>query len=128
MLPGKYEMKIAIALASLISVLAVGQAIAQAQPLSYQDLVKEARRYDRLEGSERAASPKILFKQVRLELKPFQGGSRDFYVNKKDEIGFICTNSVRGFKGGTVLATITRHEEGAEGSHFYALDSCAVTK
>ena len=119
----KAEMKIAIALASLVSLVTVGHALAQTAPLTYTDIVREARRYEKLEGSERAASAKILFKQVRLGLKPFSGGSRDFYVSKKDEIGFIC-QSPTSFKGGTVIAKIVKHEEGAEGSHFYTLDSC----
>ena len=120
-------MKIAICLAAAISAVTVGHALAQAQPLTYTDIVREARRYEKLEGGERAASPKILFKQVKLELKAFGGGSHDYYVSKKDEIGFIC-QSPSGCKGGTVIAKIVKHEEGAEGSHFYTLDSCSVTK
>ena len=121
-------MKIAICLAAAISAVTVGHALAQAQPLTYTDIVREARRYEKLEGGERAASPKILFKQVKLELKAFGGGGPDFFVSKKDEIGFICQSSASGFKGGTVVAKVVKHEEGAEGSHFYTLDSCSLTK
>ena len=120
-------MKIAICIAAAVSAATVGHALAQTPPLTYSDIVREVRRYQKLEGSERAASPKIMFKQVKLELKAFGGGSPDFYVSKKDEIGFIC-QSPSGFKGGTVFAKIVKHEEGAEGSHFYTLDSCASAK
>lgn len=121
-------MKIAICIAAAVSALTVGHALAQTQPLTYPDIVREARRYEKLELSERVVSNKVLLQKVRLDLRPFGAGSRDYYVAKKDEIGFICTNSARGFKGGIVVATITKHEEGAEGSHFYTLDSCTVTK
>lgn len=47
---------------------------------------------------------------------------------RRDEIGFVCDNVGPGFKGGTVEATVIRHEEGAEGSHFYVLDRCAALK
>lgn len=119
-------MKYGILIATLVSAVTVGHALAQTQPLTYQDIVKEARRYEKLEGSERAASPKILFKQVKLDLKAFGAGSPDYYVVKKDEIAFICTKTAPGFKGGTVISTVTKHEEGAEGSHFYTLDSCTT--
>ena len=118
-----------IALASLLAAGApVGAAQADQPLLSYKDLVREARRYEKLEGSERASSGKILFRKVRLDLKPFAAGSRDFYVVRKDEIGFICEQATSGFKGGTLEATVTKHEEGAEGSHFFSLDNCAAVK
>lgn len=117
-------MKIAICIAAAVSAATVGHALAQPQPIAYSDIVNEARRYEKLEGSERAASPKVLFKKVRLDLKAFGGGSSDYYVSKKDEIGFICQTSSKDFKGGTVEAKVVKHEEGAEGSHFYTLDSC----
>jgi hypothetical protein len=123
----KYGYTIALA-ALLAASIPVGAAQADQPLLSYKDLVREARRYEKLEGSERAPSPKILFRKVRLDLKPFAGGSKDFYVVRKDEIGFVCEQAAPGFTGGTVEATITKHEEGAEGSHFYSLNSCAAVK
>jgi hypothetical protein len=129
--PGEVQMKYAytIALASLLAVGApVGAAQADQPLLSYKDLVREARRYEKLEGSERAASGKILFRKVHLDLKPFAAGSKDFYVIRRDEIGFVCEQAVPGFKGGTVEATVTKHEEGAEGSQFFSLDNCAAVK
>lgn len=108
----------------------VPAAYVMAQPplLTYRDVVQEARRYEKLEGSERATSGKVLFKKVRLDLKPFGAGSKDFFVARRDEIGFVCDKVAPGFKGGTVEATVIRHEEGAEGSHFFVLDSCAAPK
>jgi hypothetical protein len=121
-------MKVAIAIASLLSLVTVADAIAQAKPLTYADIVKEARRYEKLEGGERTVSGKVLFQQVQLDLKPFTGGSKDFYVKKSDEIGFICLTSAPGFKGGLITAQVVKHEEGAEGSHFYTLKSCGSAK
>lgn len=117
-------MKISIAIATLTSIVTAGSALAQSQPLTYTDIVREARRYEKLELSERVVSNKVLLQKVRLDLRPFGGGSTDFYVSKKDEIGFICTKTAPGFKGGVVTATVTKHEEAEGGSHFYTLDSC----
>ena len=122
-------MKISIAIAALTSIVTVGHALAQTAPLTYPDIVKEARRYDKLEGSERVVSNKVLLQKVRLDLKKFGNGSPDFYVKRSDMIGFICSKSAPGFKGGNVTATITMHEEGADGaSHFYTLDNCTTAK
>ena len=121
-------MKISIAIAALASLTTAGGALAQSQPLTYSDIVKEARRYEKLELSERVVSNKILLQKVRLDLRPFGGGSRDYYVKKADEIGFICAKSAPGFKGGIVTATITKHEEAEGGSHFYTLDNCTNVK
>lgn len=121
-------MKIAIALAALVSAATVGQAIAQAAPLlTYEKIVSEARRYDKLEGGERVVSNKVLLKMVKLDLKPFSGGSPDFFVKKSDEIGFICTKTEAGFKGGTVVAQVVKHEEVEGGRHFYTLNYCSKT-
>ncbi|MDO8742017.1 MAG: hypothetical protein Q7J45_00570 [bacterium] len=117
-------MKTAIALASLVSVVTVGHAVAQQAPLAYSDLVKAVRTYEKLEGGERVIPNRILFHAVKLDLKPFGGSSKDFYVVKRDEIGFICQTSSKGFKGGTVIAEVVKHEEGGEGSHFYTLKNC----
>lgn len=122
-------MKIALCIATAVSIVTVGHAIAQQSPLTYPDLVREARKYEKLEGGERVVSNKVMFHTVKLDLKPFGGGSKDYYVKKADEIGFICLTSSPGFKGGTVVAEVVKHEEGAEGSHFYTLKNCTtVTK
>ena len=122
-------MKISIAIAALTSIVTVGHALAQTAPLTYPDIVKEARRYDKLEGSERVVSNKVLLKKVQLDLKKFGNGSPDFYVRRADMIGFICATSAPNFNGGIVTATITLHEEAEGGSHFYTLDNCtAATK
>lgn len=121
-------MKIAICIAAAVSTITVGHALAQTPPLTYPDIVREARKYEKLEGGERIVSNKVLFHTVKLGLKPFGGGSKDFYVVKRDEIGFICSKTAPSFKGGTVIAEITKHEEGGEGSHFYTLDNCLVAK
>lgn len=121
-------MKYGIAIASLMSIVTVGHAIAQAQPLSYADIVREARRYEKLEGGERVTSNSVLFKKVRLNLHAFGKGSDAYFVNKADEIAFTCTKTAPGFKSGIVVGTVTKHEEGAEGSHVYTIDNCAVTK
>lgn len=105
-----------------------GNVLALAPLLTYKDLVSEARRYERLEGGERAIAGKVLFQKVRLDLKPFSSGSSDYFVVRRDEIGFVCKKVATGFKGGTIEATIVGHEEGAEGSHFYTLDACAAKK
>lgn len=122
-------MKIAICIAAVFSVAIAGQALAQTTTLTYSDIVKEARRYSKLEGSERVISNKILGKKVQLDLKKFGNGSPDFYVRRAEMIGFICSKSSPKFNGGNVIATITLHEEGADGaSHFYTLDNCTTTK
>ena len=120
-------MKIAICIAAALSAVTVGQAIAQAPLLTYSDIVTEARRYEKLEGSERVVSNKILQKMVKLDLKKFGNGSKDFFVKRSDEIGFICAKAEPGFQGGTVVGQIVKHEEAEGGSHFYTLNYCAKT-
>ena len=125
----KIAFAFAFAIAALASIVTVGQPLAQTTPLTYLDIVKEARRYDKLEGSERVVSNKVLLQKVRLDLKKFGNGSPDFYVRRADMIGFICATSSPNFNGGIVTATITLHEEAEGGSHFYTLDNCtAATK
>ncbi len=121
-------MKIAICIAAAVFTITVGHALAQQAPLTYPDLVREARKYEKLEGGERVVSNKVLFHTVKLDLKPFASGSKDYFVKKSDEMGFICQATSKGFKGGTILAKVIKHEEGAEGSHFYTLDNCLVAK
>ena len=125
-LPKAEKMKIAICIAALTSIVTVG-ALAQTAPLTYLDIVKEARRYDNLELSERVVSNKILGQKVRLNLQKFGNGSPNFYVKRSDMIAFVCDKSAPNFKGGNVTATITLHEE-AEGGHFYTLDNCTTAK
>ena len=102
--PGKVRMKYqyTIALASLLAAsVPVGAAQAEQSLLSYEDLVREARRYEKLEGSERTTSGKVLFHKVRLNLKPFAGGSNAFYVVRKDEIEYAwqwCDQLIAGWK------------------------------
>lgn len=105
-----------------------GNVLALVALLAYKDLVTEARRYERLEGAERAITGRVLFQKVRLDLRPFGSGSSDYFVVRRDEIGFVCKKVATGFKGGAIEATIIGHQEGAEGSHFYVLDACAVKK
>jgi len=122
----EYALALAFLLAATVP---AGHVLAQPPGLlTYRDLVQEARRYEKLEGSERATSGKVLFHKVRLDLKPFGAGSKDFFVARRDEIGFVCDKVAPGFKGGTLEATVIRHEEGAEGSHFFVLDRCAALK
>lgn len=121
-------MKISYVAIAFVSAVAAGNVLAQTPPLSYRDIVSEARRYERLEGSERVISNKILGKKVRLNLQKFGNGSPGFYVKYSDMIGFICAASSPKFSGGAVVSTITMHEEGADGaSHFYTLDSCSAS-
>ncbi|MGJ7554671.1 hypothetical protein ACSFA3_06255 [Variovorax sp. RHLX14] len=121
-------MKIAITLATLLSAVTVADVACAQATLSYADLVRDARRVEKLEGSERITSPKVIFQRVKLDLKPFGKGSKDFYVRKSDEIGFICQAASPGFSGGTITGKIVKHEEGAEGSHFFTVDNCSVAK
>ena len=121
-------MKIAFAIAALTSVIIAGNALAQTPTLAYPDIVSEARRYDKLELSERVVSNKILGQKVRLNLQKFGNGSPNFYVKRSDMIAFVCDKSAPNFKGGNVTATITLHEEAEGGSHFYTLDNCTTTK
>lgn len=120
-------MKVAIALALLVSAATLGGAAsAQTPPLQYKDLVRDARRVEHLEGGERFVSPKIIYQTVTLDLKPFGQGSKDYYVVKRDEVGFICSTANPGFKGGKVTTRVMKHEEGGEGSHFFTLENCTT--
>ncbi len=121
-------MKIAITLAGLVSAATVCSAIAQPVSLHYPDIVREARRIEKLEGGEYVISNKVLFHRARLNLRAFGKGSDAFYVDKKDEISFTCAKKSQGFTGGVVEAVIVKHEPGAEGSHDYTLDNCSVAK
>lgn len=121
-------MKIAFTLATLLSAVTVANLACAQTTLTYTDLVRDARTVEKLEGGERVASPKILFQSVKLDLKPFSKGSKDFYVRKSDEIGFICQTAAPGFKGGAIIGRIVKHEEGAEGSHFFTVENCSATK
>lgn len=116
-------MKKAIAIAALSTLASI--AAAQIAPLDYQTLKAEAHRVDQLEGSEKVVSGKILFKPVRLNLKPFGKGSPALYVVKADEIAFVCKSGLpKSFKGGWVSGQIEKHEAGAEGSTSFDLSNC----
>lgn len=119
-------MKKAIAIAALVSAATIGNvAYCQPAPLEYKALKAEARRIELLEGGEKVISDKVLFATVRLNLKPFGGGSPALYVVKQDEIAFVCTSGLlKSFKGGWVTGRVEKHEAGAEGSTFYDLTNC----
>ena len=97
---------------------------AQPVALGYSQVVAEARRIERLEGGEYFISKDVLFKPVRLNLKPFGGGSDAMYVNKPDEIGFVCTPPLKNFSGGWIEGRIEKHEPTSEGDHFFTLSGC----
>lgn len=118
-------MKHVIALAFLAI---AGTAFAQPVSLTYPDIVKEARRIERLEGSEYVLSNAVRGSRVRLNLRAFGGGSDSYFVDKKDEIGFICASQSKSFRGGVVEAIVVKHEPGAEGGHFFTLDNCVSAK
>lgn len=110
---------------ALFALLACTTVVA-AQPvaLGYSQVVAEARRIERLEGSEYVISRDVLFKPVRLNLKTFDGGSDAMYVNKPDEIGFVCAPALKKFNGGRIEGRIEKHEPGSEGGHFFTLSGC----
>lgn len=97
---------------------------AQPVALGYSQVVAEARRIERLEGGEYIISKDVLFKPVRLNLTSFGGGSDAMYVNKPDEIGFVCTPALKDFRGGWIEGRIEKHEPGSEGGHFFTLSGC----
>lgn len=127
-LPKAEKMKIAICIAAAVSAVTVGRALAQPVSLHYPDIVREARRIEKLEGGEYVISNKVLFHRARLNLRAFGKGSDAFYVDKKDEISFTCAKKSAGFTGGVVEALVVKHEPGAEGSHDYTLDNCRAAK
>lgn len=98
--------------------------IAQPIALGYSQVVAETRRIERLEASEYVISKNVLFKTVRLNLKTFGGGSNALYVNKHDEIGFICAPTLKNFTSGWLEGRIERHEPGSDGGHFFTLSGC----
>ena len=97
---------------------------AQPVALGYSQVVAEARRIERLEGSEYFVSKDILFKPVRLNLKNFGGGSDAMYVSKADEIAFVCAPALENYRGGWVEGRIEKHEPGSGGGHFFTLSGC----
>lgn len=97
-------------------------------PLEYKNLLAETRRIEKLEGDEYLISNKVLFKQARLNLRPFGRGSDAMYVTKADEVAFVCEPALKNFKGGWVIATVEKHEPGAEGSHLFHMSSCLAEK
>ena len=123
-------MKILICLAALISTAATGQTFALPSvqaPLTYSDIVREARRSDSLESTEPVVASAVVNRRVRVGLLRILG-STNFRVRRQDSIVFTCTYAEAGFKGGDVVAVITKHEKGADGGHVYTLANCAAKK
>lgn len=120
-------MKTAVCLV-IISIVSIGRAGAEPVSIHYPDILKEARRIEKLEGSEYVISKAVRNHRARLNLRAFGKGSDSYYVDKKDGIAFTCKTKSAGFNGGVVEAVIVKHEAGAEGSNFFELDNCTVTK
>ncbi|MDM0091656.1 MULTISPECIES: hypothetical protein [unclassified Variovorax] len=113
-----------LALLTFLATTATTAALAQSTPLTYAQVVTEARRIEGLEGSEHVISKDLLFKRVRLDLHSYSAGSDAMYVTKRDEISFVCSPAQSKFVGGWVDAQIDKHAPGAEGSHFFTLSDC----
>lgn len=113
-----------LALLTFLATTATTAALAQSTPLTYAQVVTEARRIEGLEGSEYVISKDLLFKRVRLELSSYAPGTDAMYVSKRDEISFVCSPVLPKFVGGWVDAQIEKHAPGAEGSHFFTLSDC----
>lgn len=113
-----------LALLTFLATTAPTAALAQSTPLTYAQVVTEARRIEGLEGSEYFISKDLLFKRVRLNLSPYGPGTDAMYVSKRDEISFVCSPISPNFVGGWVDAQIDKHAPGAEGSHFFTLSDC----
>lgn len=93
----------------------VEQVPAEKATLSYKELVK----------ATRAATPSALLdRRVRINIRPFNGGSDAFYVNEKDMIGFVCETKAVGFTGGIVEATIIGYENQEDAGEFFTLRNC----
>lgn len=97
-------------------------------PLGYSDVVTETRKHENFAVSERPTANKVVFRKVRLDLKPVSKDSAIFHVKKKDNINFICSESEVGFNGGDVVATVTSDQGQKKGVHIYRLDRCAAKK
>ena len=107
-----------------------GQVIAHrpSPPLGYTDVVRETRKHENFAVSERPTANKVVFRKVRLNLKPVFDNAARFHVKKKDHINFICSESEVGFNGGDVVATVTSDQGQKKGVHIYRLDRCAAKK
>lgn len=97
-------------------------------PLGYTDVVRETRKHANFSDSERLIASTMLYRKVRLDLKPVSNGTAGFHVKKKDHINFICFEAETGFSGGDVVATVIRDQGQASGIHIYTLDRCAAKK
>lgn len=78
------KQKSTLALAVLLAAtVPAGYVLAQPPLLTYRDVVQEARRYEKLEGSERATSSKVLFQKSSARPKALRCGQQ----------GFLCGSS-----------------------------------
>lgn len=118
-------MKKGITMAILSLVTFAGAAYSQPAPLDYAAIKAEAKRIEKLEGSEYVISSQIQHKTVRLNLKPFGKGADTLFVVKADEVAFVCATGLpKNFKGGWVTGRIEQHEPGPDIGHFYDLSNC----
>ena len=97
-------------------------------PLGNSEVVRETRKYENFAVSESPAVNKLVFRKVRLDLKPVSKDSAIFHVKKKDNINFICSEAETGFNGGDVVATVMSDQGQENGIHTYTLDRCAAKK
>ena len=97
-------------------------------PLGYTDVARETRKHENFPDSERLIASNVLFRKVRLDLKPVSKDSAIFHVKKKDNINFICFEAETGFKGGDVVATVTKDQGRENGIHTYTLGRCAAKR
>ena len=107
-----------------------GQAIEHrpSPPLGYTDVVRETRKHENYPDSARLIASTVLYRKVRLDLKPVSDGAARFHVKKKDHIHFICSESETGFNGGDVVAIVTSDQRQENGIHTYTLDRCAAKR
>ena len=107
-----------------------GQAIAHrpSPPLGYTDVVRETRKHENFPDSERLIASTVLYRKIRLDLKPVSKSSASFHVKKKDNINFICSEAETGFNGGDVVAIVAGDQGQANGIYTYTLDRCAAKK
>lgn len=123
-----FRLTAACALATVGHVVAQPRPVSNAPPFGYADLVRESERHTPLEGIEGVTVGRLVFHKVRLDLKPVPEESGHFRVKKKDRIGFLCADAEPGFRGGDVVAVVTKHAAGPEGGHIYTLDHCVAKK
>ncbi|MCR6480891.1 hypothetical protein NU688_32370 [Variovorax sp. ZS18.2.2] len=93
--------------------------------MSYVQLKKETWR---LASDRNELVDAVVARRVRLNLRPFGGGSDAFFVDRQDQIGFVCRSKSRGFKGGAVVSVIITYESGGDQGDFFTLDHCEVSR